>query len=214
MVGRTDATHTTPPSSANRQHRAPNRGREVQPSGGEEDPVASVSRDISATGPDTDPLPVAPNHTSNRYMKRNGSPMKRSWSPSRAAMMLERGKTYEEIGDYFGLAKSTVHVKMAGFRALLSPTHVEAFRQRQPAILTATRMRVLDVLNRSLDEPDAHRKNSPYQLAGTHHWLHSDERLERDQSTANVALHELVEGVERDIARRRRASIEPADERA
>ncbi|MBM3221906.1 MAG: hypothetical protein FJZ38_25105 [Candidatus Rokubacteria bacterium] len=117
--------------------------------------------------------------------------------------MLNSGATWEQIGDYFGIAKSTAHERMSGLRHLFSAQHVDTFREQQANILTSARMRVIDTLNRALDEPDAHVKSSPYQLAGTHHWLHSDERLERGQSTQNLSLHELIERVERDRARTR-----------
>lgn len=140
---------------------------------------------------------VAPNDMPTRKPKR-------AFSYARAVAMLARNRTYEEVAESFGLAKSTVFEKMAPFRSLIDKDRVAMYEANRTAILSAVEMETVCLLTDSEKRAKASLNNVAY----TFTQIHQARRLEAGQSTANLALHELVERVEHD--RTRRLSPSPA----
>jgi hypothetical protein len=120
----------------------------------------------------------------------------------RAVELRLRGLSYDDIATKLGVAKSTVHEQLSGVFDLLDPERVNAYREHRVTLLDALELKMLGAL--SDDERIA--KASLNNAAFTFTQVFNARRLESGQSTANLALHELVERVERDHGRRRLAT--------
>ena len=94
-------------------------------------------------------------------------------------LRLSKGLTYQEIGDILKTSKQTIH---RHFATLLPDSRTEIYRQNRADILSHAQVRLLsNVTDAKL------KKSSARDLIVSTGILYDKERLERDQSTVNVA---------------------------
>ena len=107
------------------------------------------------------------------------------------------GLTLEEIGDYYGVSKQAIHQQLQGVWELLDkPNELDAYRKFNVELLTAAEKKVLTELVKDEKLEKASGNNLAYMLTQ----LHQARRLEAGESTSNIALHAIVESMERDRA--------------
>ena len=123
----------------------------------------------------------------------------------RAIALRIQGKSYDEIATKLGIAKSTVHKQLSGVFELLDPERQQQYEQHRVSLLSAVEMRMVGALADDTRLEKASLNNVAYALTQ----VHQARRLESGESTANLALHQLVETVERQRAKTRRTAIEP-----
>jgi hypothetical protein len=120
------------------------------------------------------------------------------------------GRTLDEIAAATKAPRSTVFDLLQRFEGLtLAPEVLEAYERNRPALLNAAELRLLRALTDEKKIDAASLNNVGYSFRQ----IFDARRLETGQSTANLALHELVERVERDRAKSRAvARMSPASE--
>lgn len=113
--------------------------------------------------------------------------------------LAERGFSIREVSLQTTIPKSTIH-RLFGplFRALNRPRR-DLYREKRVEMLEATEERLLG----AVWDDQRLAKASLNNVAYTFTQIHTARRLESGQSTANLQLHQLVETVERDRAKRR-----------
>lgn len=125
---------------------------------------------------------------------------KRRWSRAKLADILRlklEGHTLKEIGQRYGIGEAAISKRLGRLLIRLDREQDEAYQRERPAILRAAqRAMLMDIF-----DPEKRRKATTGNAAYAFTQLHQAERLEVGQSTANVALHALVEAVERDLER-------------
>jgi hypothetical protein len=108
------------------------------------------------------------------------------------------GRTLDEIAAATKAPRSTVFDLLQRFEGLtLAPEVLEAYEQNRPALLNAAELRLLRALVDEKKIDAASLNNAAYAFRQ----VFDARRLEHGQSTQNLALHELVERVERERAR-------------
>lgn len=115
--------------------------------------------------------------------------------------MHARHVSFSDIAKKLRVPKSTIHKHVRGVFALLDHGQLAAYREYKPALLEAAELKLLG----SCMDDEVIRKASLNNRAYTLTQVHQIRRLESGQSTANIALHELVDRVERDARRKRTA---------
>jgi predicted DNA-binding protein YlxM (UPF0122 family) len=113
-------------------------------------------------------------------------------------MKLE-GMTHQEIGDYFGVSKQAIQQRIEGIWEKLDKEKLAAYRANKIALLEASEFEVLS----SLVKSDKLEKASGNNLAYMFTQVHQARRLEAGESTTNIALHAIIEKIERDEQRKR-----------
>ena len=101
---------------------------------------------------------------------------------SQAINLRIKGLSYQEIADYFGVRKQSVHEALQPY-AIQTAGSLEAFKQHRADILAGRQMECLQLLT-----ADDIKKASPRDKAIIFGTLYDKERLERGQSTSNVSL--------------------------
>lgn len=129
----------------------------------------------------------------------SGNGQKRPYDLANLVAMRCDGMTHEEIGNYYGKDKATIHEHLKGIWALLDKNNIQAFRERRLELLDASQFEVLNELVRG----DKLQKASANNLGYVFTQLHQARRLEAGESTANIGLHAIVEQLEREDRRRR-----------
>lgn len=108
-----------------------------------------------------------------------------------------KGWTFEEIGNLFGVSKQAVAQRMRKFISILqSPDSIKAFRDAKPQILDSIELKLLSQLVDDDKLKDASTNNIAYALKQ----VHEMGRLEKDLSTANIAEHMTFNVVSPDMA--------------
>ena len=102
----------------------------------------------------------------------------------RAINLRLKGLTYLEIAQIFGVTQTTVHERLQGY--IPEDSNLSAFKLNRADIMAAKQEQIL----KSLSQDDI-QKASAYQRVGMYGILYDKERLERGQSTANVAYADL-----------------------
>ncbi len=124
------------------------------------------------------------------------------------------GWSYRKIADYYGKDVSTIHSKIKRYRRLIDGESIEAFQKHRVKILTAAQQ---ELVLAALDDEKIKKANLGNFFYGFEKLDHAI-RLETNQSTANIALHEIIEKIEREEKRQRRlkeeAEGEPEEEEA
>ena len=118
----------------------------------------------------------------------------RSLDVAKAFKLKMSGLTYEEVGNALGgYSKSSVFEALQNFRHLLdNPESVKVFREHEAELLDSVRSRLLRLIAERLPN----KKNSAYQLAGMYGLIYDKTRLERGQSTENIAnLTAIIQAV-------------------
>lgn len=98
-----------------------------------------------------------------------------------------------DIAAKLNVPKSTIHKHVRGVFALLDHGQLAAYREYKPALMEAAELKMLSACMDDAAIDKASLNNRAYTLTQ----VHQMRRLEAGQSTANIALHELVERVER-----------------
>ena len=120
-------------------------------------------------------------------------------------LRMKKGLSYKDIGQYFGATKQAAEQALARFSALLlKPGEVAAYRGQKGAILESVEARLLHELVDPSRVEKASLNNVAYAL-GT---VGNMTRLEKGQSTSNVAYKELTSSL--DELNRERKQLEEA----
>ena len=97
------------------------------------------------------------------------------------ALRLDQGLTLQEIADILKTSKQTIHRHLA---KLLPDSRTEVYKKYRADVLSHAQLRMLsEVTDAKL------KKSSARDLVVSAAILYDKERLERDQSTANVSIH-------------------------
>lgn len=103
-------------------------------------------------------------------------------------LRLKHNLPYRDIAERLGCSKSAVHKALKPFLNLLTrPDAVEAFKSQEAEFIDAARLKIL----RNLVDNDRLKKASVNNLAYAFSNLYNAQRLERGESTANVAYAEI-----------------------
>lgn len=122
---------------------------------------------------------------------------------AKALKLRLQGLSYADIGQTLGgFAGPSVFEALAKFAKLIeNPELIQSFRDQEPELLDAVRMRIISSLPYDLDRKGK-RALSGYQKVGMYGILFDKTRLLRGESTVNLnSLSALVIGVAKDIAR-------------
>jgi len=117
-----------------------------------------------------------------------------------------RGWSEREIAAYYGKNPGTIHTKLQGLWRLLDGQSIEAYQDNKVALLSAIEQEMLSLL---LDT-DKTKKATLGNVAYAFTQLHQARRLETNLSTANIALREIIEEIEREEASKRK-QLPPQD---
>ena len=123
-----------------------------------------------------------------------GTNQRPRWNVKEAIALRLKGMTYQQIADKYGVHPSTIHEQLQGVFALIDPQRLEAYQDYRTTILSAVELAILDLLT----DKDKREKASLNNVAYTFTQLHQARRLESGQSTQNLALHQIVEAMERE----------------
>src|SRR5437016_4557842 len=97
--------------------------------------------------------------------------------------------SYAEIGQMLGVHPSTVYKRLRRFAALLDdPQAIEAYRDGEPELIDAVKMRILA----NMADEGRLAKAPPNHLAFAFNALFTANRLARGQSTQNIGLRAQV----------------------
>lgn len=108
-------------------------------------------------------------------------------------MRLVKKMSYQEIADKFGCNKSTVHIALKRFEAIIrEPAEIEAYRQSKADLLESAELQILEKLVDGETIQKASLNNAAYAFTA----LHNAGRLERGKSTANVDIRHTQEEIE------------------
>jgi hypothetical protein len=124
------------------------------------------------------------------------------WSLRGAIALKLRGHSYDDLAARFDLPRSTIHERLKGVFDLLDPERLEAYEANRAQVLSAVE---LDMLN-LLADPERQAKASLNNVGYVYTQIQQSRRLEQGLSTTNLALHELVERVERERSHARRSA--------
>lgn len=100
---------------------------------------------------------------------------------------LEKGLTYQEIADMYGLHKSSIFTKFKGFLKYADPEMVRLYEDKKPEILSGTEMMLIEKMTDPVNLEKASVNNLAYAL-GT---VNNINRLHRGQATQNVSVKAL-----------------------
>ena len=116
------------------------------------------------------------------------------------------GWSERQIGAYYGKAGPTIHEKLKKAKELcrwLDGEVLEAYRKHRIDLFTAAEWKILS----SMLEDDKLEKASGNNLGYMFTQIYQARRLEVGQSTSNIALHEIVEAMEREGSEKKRPSL-------
>lgn len=108
-----------------------------------------------------------------------------------------RGRTYDEIAHRLGVRKQSVHRALKGIFALLEPGKLEAYRERRGDAFDAAEYEAMNLLAECFTDPQKRKKTTVKDAAVTLGIVLDKNRLIHGESTMNMALHSLVEQIER-----------------
>lgn len=110
---------------------------------------------------------------------------------NRRIKMRKGGMTLQEIADTEGVTRQTIHEQLQKY--IPNANALETYKKHRADILAAKQIELLQSLT-----ADKIKEASALQLITGMGILTDKERLERGQSTANLASHSLVEQIEHD----------------
>ncbi len=114
-----------------------------------------------------------------------------------------RGWSEREIAAYYGKNPGTIHTKLQGLWRVLDGQSLEAYQDNKVALLSGIEQEVLSLL---LDT-DKQKKASLGNIGYVFTQLHQARRLETNLSTSNIALHAIVEAMERERSEKKCPSL-------
>ena len=104
---------------------------------------------------------------------------------SRLIELRNKGLTYQEIATIVGRTKQTVHERLQDH--IHEIDNLKSFKENKADVLAVQQARILN----NLTTEDI-KKSSGYQKVGMFSVLHNQERLERGESTSNIAYADLT----------------------
>ncbi len=119
---------------------------------------------------------------------------KRPYTLPHIVSMRCEGYSYSEIGKYYGVTKQAIGKQLQGVWGLLDKEKIQAFREKKLEVYDSTLLEILSYMVK----PKVLEKASGNNLAYMGAQVHNMRRLEADQSTANLAIHQIVEAIERE----------------
>ena len=119
---------------------------------------------------------------------------KRPYTLPHIVSMRCEGYSYSEIGKYYGVTKQAIGKQLQGVWGLLDKEKIQAFREKKLEVYDSTLLEILSYMVK----PQVLEKASGNNLAYMGAQVHNMRRLEADQSTANLAIHQIVEAIERE----------------
>ena len=102
--------------------------------------------------------------------------------------------SYQQIADIYGKSKSTIHSLLKPFRHLDEGERIEAFQRHKRKVFDGAVLRALTLAF----EPERVKKASSGNFFYGAKQLYDMGRLEAGESTANLAIHQIVEAIERE----------------
>ena len=105
---------------------------------------------------------------------------------SRIIQLRKRGNSYSEIGKILGCTKQNVELRLRPFKGEIEA--LESFKEQRADVLAVYQQKLLN----SLTDSDIKRMPPGSRLTGFG-ILYDKERLERGQSTDNIAVEALIE---------------------
>ena len=105
---------------------------------------------------------------------------------SRIIELRKRGNSYKEIGKILGCTKQNVELRLRPFKAEIEA--LESYKEHRADVLAVYQQKLLN----SLTDSDIKRMPPGSRLTGFG-ILYDKERLERGQSTDNIAVEALIE---------------------
>ena len=110
-------------------------------------------------------------------------------------MRLKKGKTFQEIADFFHVSPQAVHQRLRDFMTVIqSPEALQAFQNSKQDILSAVEFKLVSQLLDADKLKGASINNIAYALQN----VFNMNRLEQDKSTSNVAHALRFEVIEHD----------------
>jgi len=149
----------------------------------------------------TQTLPAKRKRTRHGNTSLDTSPdaTKKPYTLTNLVQMKMQGMSYEAIGDYYGLTKQAIHEKLQGIWEKLDPEKLQAYQVNKIRLFEATEQEILSWLVKK----DKFEKASLNNIAYAFTQVHQARRLEAGESTSNVALHSIVEQLERERQQKR-----------
>ena len=120
---------------------------------------------------------------------------------SRLIELRNKGLTYQEIATIVGRTKQTVHERLQDH--IHEIDNLKSFKENKADVLAVQQARILN----NLTTEDI-KKSSGYQKVGMFSVLHNQERLERGESTSNIAYADLTKNMTELQAKRKALEIE------
>jgi len=118
------------------------------------------------------------------------------------------GMSHAEIAATYGISRQAIDQQVQGIWRLLDPENLEAYRTQRVAVLEGLEAEILSSMCKNDKLEKASGNNLAYMLTQ----VHQARRLEAGESTQNVALHSIVEQLEREERdRRSRRDAQPAE---
>jgi len=108
---------------------------------------------------------------------------------NKAITLRVKGLSYADIGEYFGVSRQAIHQRLQGL--LPENVDIEPYKTHRADILAAKQAELLKSLT-----PEDIKESSPYQKVGMFGILYDKERLERGESTQNVAIAAVYQDID------------------
>ena len=124
---------------------------------------------------------------------------KRPYTLAHIVDMKLQGMTQQEIGDYYGVSRQAIQQKIKGIWEKMDKDKLEAYRANRVALLETSEVEILSWMGKK----DKLEKASGNNLAYMFTQVHQARRLEAGESTTNIALHSIIEKIERDEQKKR-----------
>lgn len=105
-------------------------------------------------------------------------------------MRIEKGMTYEEIGNQFGVSKEAVYQGLKAFKNIISkPEEVQAYDKNRDYVISAAQYELLVAAL----HPERVNKSSTLQLTTAFSQLFDKQRLIRGESTDNINIKSITQ---------------------
>ena len=124
---------------------------------------------------------------------------KRAYNARNVLELKFSGMSYRAIAKYYGKDVATIFNKLKPFRELADAELVDAVQANRVPLLKAAQWKLLSKALSPETMEKANLGNFFYGFEKLDHAI----RLEQGASTANLAIHQIVERVERDLAKKR-----------
>jgi len=108
---------------------------------------------------------------------------------NKAIELRAKGLTYKDIAIYLGVSKQAVHQRLKGI--MPEDVDLQPYKNHRADILAAKQAELLKSLT-----PKDIKDSSPYQKVGMFGILYDKERLERGESTQNVAIAAVYQDID------------------